>query len=150
MSASSELPHVDEHSIEIGAPATRVWDALVRMVGRSSGGRAGEVVAGALGCEQRRRSGRLPDVGSTIVGFRVGCAEEPVELALEGAHRFARYALIYRLDELGPGLTRLRAETRAEFPGLLGAAYRGLVIGTRGHVLAVRRSLDSIKRGAER
>lgn len=150
MSFSSELPHIDEHSIEIEASLARSWEALTRSLGRSSGGRAAEAVAVALGCEQRRADGRVPEPGSTVVGFRVARAQEPVELALEGRHRFSRYALIFRLDELGPGLTRLRAETRAEFPGVLGGAYRGLVIGTRGHVVVVRRMLAAIKRSAER
>jgi len=150
LSDGSELSHVDEHSTEIEAVPSRVWGAVVGVVGRSSAGRVGESIADALRCEPRRSAGKLPEVGSTIVGFRVARARTPVELALEGEHRFSRYALIFRLDELGPGLTRLRAETRAEFPGLLGAAYRGLVIGTRGHVLVVRRMLATIKRSAER
>jgi hypothetical protein len=43
----------------------------------------------------------------------------------------------------------VRAETRAAFPGLQGRAYRALVIGTRGHVLAVRRLLRAVKARAE-
>lgn len=79
----------------------------------------------------------------------------PNEIALEGEHRFARYALVFRLDPLGGGSssggsgTRLRAETRAAFPGLRGRAYRTLVIGTRGHVLVVRRLLEAVRRSAE-
>ena len=46
--------------------------------------------------------------------------------------------------------TRLGAETWAEFPGIHGRAYRAAVIGTRGHVVAVRRILAAVKRGAER
>ena len=42
------------------------------------------------------------------------------------------------------------AETRAEFPHLKGAIYKGLVIGTRMHVLATRRILAGVKRNAER
>lgn len=84
------------------------------------------------------------------MGFRVVRAEAPHELALEGEHRFSRYALTFRVDDLGPGRSRVRAETRAAFPGLKGATYRALVIGTRVHVLAVRRMLGAIRRRAER
>jgi hypothetical protein len=44
---------------------------------------------------------------------------------------------------------RLSAETRAEFPGRSGSAYRALVIGTRGHVLAVNSILRAVRRRAE-
>jgi hypothetical protein len=71
-------------------------------------------------------------------------------LALEGRHRFSRYALTFRIDDLGDGASRLRAETRAEFPGARGSVYRALVIGTRGHTLATRRMLNSVGRRAER
>ena len=74
----------------------------------------------------------------------------PAELALAGSHRFSDYALIFRLDPLAGGGTRVRAETRAEFPDLKGAVYRTLVIGTRMHVLVTRRILTAVKRRAER
>jgi len=149
LSYSSELPHIDEHSTGIGAPPERVWDALTRVVSRSSERRAGELFAGALGCEQRRSSGKVPEPGATIVGFRVAQADAPVELVLEGRHRFSRYALIFRIDDVGAGRSRLRAETKAEFPGPHGRVYRALVIGTRGHVLAVRRILNAVRHRAE-
>ena len=46
--------------------------------------------------------------------------------------------------------TRLRAETRADFPGVKGEAYKTMVIRTRGHVLVTRRLLGATKRRAER
>jgi hypothetical protein len=46
--------------------------------------------------------------------------------------------------------TRLRAETRAELPGLAGGVYRALVVRSRVHVLATRRLLAAVKRNAER
>ena len=67
----------------------------------------------------------------------------------EGRHRFSSYALIFRLDRVGPDESRLRAETRAEFPGVSGGIYRFLVIGTRGHLVAVRRLLSTIKHRSE-
>jgi hypothetical protein len=96
-------------------------------------------------------SGDPLSVGSSLRGFRVACAAEPAAaLALQGAHRFSRYALIFRLDGLEEEQTRLRAETRAAFPGTAGRAYRTLVIGTRGHVVVLRRLLRNTRAYAER
>ena len=83
-------------------------------------------------------------------GFVVARSIAPAVLALMGQHRFARYALIFRITETPAGPTRLSAETRAEFPGPQGRAYRALVIGSRGHVLAVHSILRSVRRAAER
>lgn len=152
MPASAErLPHVDEHSLTIDADADAVWESTLRVAESSSGSGVGARVARLLGCTYVEASGPRPlAVGSTFPGFRVETAEQPRELALVGGHRFSDYALIFRIDDLGRGRSRLRAETRAEFPGLKGRIYRALVIGTRGHVLATRRLLSAAKRGAER
>jgi hypothetical protein len=106
----------------------------------------------ALGCDEVEVNDLpgAPLPGSTIVGFRVERARPPAELALAGRHRFSRYALVFRIDDLPGGTACLRAESRAEFPGAAGRAYRLLVIGSRGHVLAVRRMLAAVKRRAER
>lgn len=82
--------------------------------------------------------------GSTLPGFHVEVAEPGLELALAGSHRFSEYALIFRLADASAGRTRLRAETRAAFPGVKGAVYRTLVIGSRGHVLVTRRLLGAV------
>ena len=149
MSTAAPPPRIDEHEIEIAAPPARVWPAVVEAISRTTSGRASDAIAGALGCEPRRPSGHPPEVGSAIVGFRVARAKEPSELALEGSHRFSRYALVFRIDDLGKGRARVRAESLAEFPGAKGRVYRALVIGTRGHVLAVRRILGTVRRRAE-
>ena len=60
------------------------------------------------------------------------------------------YALIFRVEPASSGQTRLHAQTRAAFPGVHGTVYRLLVIGTRGHVVAVRRMLASVRRRSER
>ena len=70
-------------------------------------------------------------------------------LALEGRHAFSVYALVFRIAPVGSGSSRLAAESRASFPGPHGRLYRALVIGSRGHVLAVRRILGRVAKRAE-
>ncbi len=82
-------------------------------------------------------------------GFRVASASAGEALALVGTHRFSRYSLTFRLDAAGAGRTRVAAETRAAFPGLRGTIYRGIVIGSRGHVVLVRRMLRAVRSRAE-
>ncbi len=152
MSTDAErLPHVDEHALEVGADPEATWAALLRVVeGTVSAGSAPRM-ARVLGCADTEASGPRPlAAGSILPGFHVAVAESPAELALVGSHRFSNYALVFRLDDLGDGRTRVRAETRAEFPHLKGAVYRALVIGTRMHVLVTRRILGAVKRLAER
>jgi hypothetical protein len=149
--AAVPLPFLDEHSLEINRGAQATWDALLRTVEASVSTGAAPRIAGLLGCEDAGASGPRPLApGSTVPGFHVAAATAPRELALAGTHRFSEYALIFRLDDLGGGRTRLRAETRACFPGAKGAVYRALVIGTRGHVAATRRILGAVRRRAER
>jgi hypothetical protein len=151
LGAADRLPHIDEHSIEIEAGADATWEAALRVAAGTTDSAAGSRLARLLGCVDVEASGPRPlAAGSTFPGFHVERAERPRELALLGGHRFSGYALIFRIDDLGAGRTRLRAETRAEFPGLKGRLYRAMVIGTRGHVLATRRLLGASKRRAER
>lgn len=148
---TERLPHVDEHSIEIEAGPAATWEALLRAVEASVGAGSAPRLARLLGCADLAATGPRPlALGSSLPGFHVVAAEEGRELALAGAHRFSDYGLIFRLDELDDGRTRLRAETRGEFPGLKGRTYRAMVIGTRGHVLVTRRILGAVKRRAER
>lgn len=151
MSANEQrLPHIDEHSAKIAASPEAVWEALLRVVEGSFGSATTGRVAGLLGCADVNASGPRPlAAGSAFPGFHVEVAEQPHELALAGSHRFSEYALIFRLDDLSNQHTRLRAETRALFPGLKGTVYRTLVIRTRGHVLVTRRLLGAVKQRAE-
>jgi hypothetical protein len=147
---SDRLAHVDEHSIAVKADPDATWDAALRVVDRSFASTRTSRVARLLGCADVAASGPRPlAAGSAFPGFHVEAAERPRELALAGGHRFSDYALILRLEDLGGGRTRLRAETRAEFPGLRGRIYRALVIGTRGHVVVVNRLLAAVRRRAE-
>jgi hypothetical protein len=66
-----------------------------------------------------------------------------------GEHRFSRYALIFRITEREGAPLLISAETRAEFPGRSGRAYRTLVIGSRGHVIATRSILRGIRKRAQ-
>jgi len=116
----------------------------------SSGGRSREWFARLLEASVTRSHGDPLEPGSSITGFRIARADAPVELVLEGEHRFSRYALIFHLEPLPGERSRVRAQTRAVFPGLRGHAYRALVIGTHGHVLAVKRLLRAVRAQAER
>ena len=147
-----DLPFVDEHSLAIEAPRERVWEALLPVAaGSFEGGRVAELGARILGCREAGSSGPRPLAqGATIPGFRVAEAHSPSRLVLEGGHRFSDYRLVFLVDEGGPGASRLRAQTWAEFPGLHGRAYRAAVIGTRGHVFVVRRLLAAVARRAGR
>jgi hypothetical protein len=152
MSTTAEhLPHIDEHSVEIAATPATVWPALSRVAVGSFGSSATGRVARLLGCADVESSGPRPlETGSTFPGFHVESAKPDEVLALAGSHRFSDYALIFHLDDLGDQRTRLRAETRAVFPGFKGGIYRTLVIRTRGHVLVTRRLLRAVKRRGER
>jgi hypothetical protein len=145
-----ELPAIDEHGTLVLAPVEETWRALLPVVRSSFTGRGVERVARALGCHPDSASGDIGARGATVPGFCVVRVVEPAVLALQGEHRFSRYGLIFRLEPTKDERTLLRAETRAEFPGLKGKAYRTLVIGTRGHVLVVNRMLRAVRRRAER
>lgn len=141
-------PRVDEHSVVVQAPPEAVWKATLTTVEQSF--YPLRMVARALGCHDVSVRGPRPlTVGSAFPGFHVVTADAPRELWLAGGHRFSDYALILRLDGLADGTVRLTADSRASFPGLHGTIYRTLVIGSRGHVLAVKRLLAAVKHRAE-
>lgn len=125
------LPYVDEHAIAIGAPREAVWRALERVV-------AGLVRPGAARPLTRALGTEPP------AGFAIAEEAAPERLVLRGRHRFSRYELAFDLGDAEAGATRLRATTRAAFPGPHGRVYRALVIGTRLHVLATRAILRRV------
>lgn len=146
---SDALPFVDEHGVEIEAPPEVVWESLCRVAEGSFSSSFASRFARWVGCESTTASGPRPlAAGSSFPGFTVARAEPGVELALVGRHRYSEYALVFRLAE-SVGGTRVRAETRARFPGTGGRIYRAAVIGTRGHVLVTMRLLAAVKRRAE-
>jgi hypothetical protein len=147
---AEELPFIDEHALEVGAPAAATWTALLRTVGDSFGPGWQRPFARLLGCAESAVEGDPGAAGSTVVGFRVAAARAPALLELRGRHRFSRYSLTFRIEDLPSGRSRAAAVTRAEFPGLHGRLYRAAVIGTRAHVIAVNRILRAVRRRAER
>ncbi|OHV35375.1 hypothetical protein BCD49_04850 [Pseudofrankia sp. EUN1h] len=147
----TQLPFIDEHTTVVDATPEDVWLALTDRLDRSFRGAGAQRYARAVGCANWAPSGPRPlAVGSTIVGFRVAAAVPGSYLTLAGRHRFADYTLAFRLDDAGAGRIRLRAESRAAFPGVPGRTYRLLVIGSRGHVVGLRRLLAATRRQAER
>lgn len=146
----AQLPYIDEHAIDIAVAADDVWLFLLDAIDRSFSHRAAVVYARAIRCDECESTGPRPLVeGSTVPGFRVETIEPRSKLVLAGHHRFASYALSFRLEAVGPHRSRLSGETRASFPGTAGGLYRLMIIGTGGHVVAVRRLLSGIKRRAE-
>ncbi|KQZ68831.1 SRPBCC family protein [Nocardioides sp. Root151] len=121
--------YVDEHRVDLDVQATQAWPAVVGFAEHLTG-QEHALLSRALGLEP-------------AAGFSVTQREAPRILGLTGRHRFSRYALDFRLVDV-PGGSELSAVTYADFPGPLGFAYRSAVIGTRGHVLAVRRMLRKI------
>ncbi|WP_371669043.1 hypothetical protein OG985_16100 [Streptomyces sp. NBC_00289] len=144
------LPRVDEHTTVVAAGADAVWRAVSDTLDASFAGRNATAYGRLVGCADRTSSGPRPlTEGSTLPGFRVTAAVPGRTLTLEGSHRFSTYALIFRIEETAPGRHRLRAETRAAFPGPAGAVYRVLAIGTGLHAAGVRRLLAGVRRRAE-
>ena len=145
------LPFVDERSVSVDASAEATWAALLEWYERGlADTAAGHLVVRGLDCEPAERQGRPGRIGSTIPGFIVARAVPPAVLALMGEDRFSRYALVFRITERIDAPVLLSAETRAEFPGLRGRAYRALVIGSRAHVLVTARMLRAVRHAAEK
>ncbi len=136
---SRELPFIDEHSREVAASAEAAWDAVNHVVRRSFSGQAKSAVARVLCCTE-----------TELTGFRVAASRPPEVLELQGRHRFSAYELNFYVESLGPERSRVRAETRATFPGLAGRAYEAAVMGSRGHVAAVNSLLGATAARAER
>ncbi|EFG76565.1 hypothetical protein HMPREF0591_3534 [Mycobacterium parascrofulaceum ATCC BAA-614] len=120
------LPYIDEDAITVDAGRADTWSALVRVL-----------------CRDPRDPATVP------AGFTLDEARAPARFALRGRHPFAVYRWVFELEEEPGGRTRLRAATWAAFPGVHGKAYRALVIGTGGHRVVVRWTLNRIARAAE-
>lgn len=146
----TRLPYIDEHAVDLDLGADDAWPFLVDGIERSFCHRAARIYARLLRCHDTDATGPRPfALGTTVPGFHVEAIEPRSTLVLAGHHHFSDYALSFRLERLDPFRTRLHAETRADFPGTAGRLYRLLVIGSGGHVVAVRRLLSGVKRRAE-
>ena len=133
-----ELPFVDDHSQRIDAPADVVWASLLKVLRRELSGVTR--LARILGCGPAKGTPEFAGRrGEALPGFRVVESEPGQRLALGGRHRFARYTWTFILEA-----DLLRAETHAEFPGVLSRLYRAAVIGSGGHRLVVRRLLRQV------
>ena len=127
------LPLLDEHSALVHAGRAAVWEA-VRRYAVGLAGSDHTVIAGMLGTVPRS-------------GFEVAEEVDGKRIALTGRHRFARYRLVFELDDRQGDATRVSVLSFAAFPGVRGRLYRALLKGSGGHVLAVRRMLRAIRRG---
>jgi hypothetical protein len=148
----TQLPFIDRPAVEVGAPPEVVWRALTGYWGSGAAVEApfADLFVRAIGVRERGPDGRFPAVGSTVRGFRVGAAEPPRRLLLEGRHRFSVYELEFEIEPAGDGRSTLAGITRAAFPGAAGRLYRLAVIDAGTHRLAMRRMLGAIRSRAER
>jgi hypothetical protein len=119
------LPYIDEHAITVAANRAETWSALLRVM-----------------CRDPRDPSTVP------IGFVLDEARAPERFALKGRHPFAVYRWVFELEDGPAGGTRLRALTWADFPGVHGKVYRALVIGTGGHRVAVRGTLNRVAAAA--
>lgn len=146
-----DLPFIDEFKVDVRAPRDLVFLEVAGRMGRSFEGPVPRWFSGLLRCVDRGTSYTVPpSAGQEANGFRVARVDAPSTLVLEGQHRFATYRLSFFVDALNEGCCRVRARTDAAFPGLKGAIYRALVIGSGGHRIVVRQLLAGIARRAER
>ena len=127
---SDVLPRLDEHATDIDADAGDVWTALLATLDATTARpwSAAAAVSSAAPTPGPPGHGRSPRA-RPCRGSAWPARSRAALLALEGAHRYSAYALVFRLERVD-GRTRLRAESRATFPGAAGRAYRLLV---RGH-----------------
>ncbi len=117
------LPYIDEYAIAVPAGRAATWAALLTAM-----------------CRDPANPTTVPR------GFVLDEAVPTDRFALKGRHFFARYRLIFLLSDIAdePDQTRLTAQTWAAFPGIKGRIYRGLVIGSGGHLIVCRLMLKRI------
>lgn len=130
-----DLPYIDEHTLRIDAPRDRVWRALKRYVEAMLRANEHNRLLAPLGLRPR-------------AGFAVAESLELQRIILVGRHRFSRHRLVFELTDVSTGATCVHARTYAAFPGPHGRIYRGLVIGTRMHVVATNYLLREIRTAA--
>lgn len=141
------LPYIDAHGVEVAADVESTWQALLRVARGMLDGVERSPVGRVLQLQPSQPCGPWspePVPGTALPGFVVERVRHAELLSLRGGHRFSRYRLDFELVAADAGRSRLWARTWAEFPGVAGAAYRALVIGSGGHRFAVRRILRDV------
>ncbi|WP_291986555.1 DUF2867 domain-containing protein [Luteitalea sp.] len=150
MSGDALLPFVDAWSIDIEAPPRVVWDAVLAF----APGATPSIWLRAFAWLWRARPAASNGLASHVLGaerpgFAVSMVVPPATYALAGRHRFARYQLVFRIGQRGPGQSRLTAETYATFPGTAGRLYRMLLVDARLHGLVMWAMVRLVRRRAE-
>lgn len=146
---AQELPFIDEHSILIDADRETTWRALTESFG-SSGGKLFALYGKLISVDPDSNEGKLDQVGSTRIGFRVSGSKPAQLLELTGRHRFSTYSLTWDITEEPFGKSRLSATTHAKFPGIHGRAYKAAVIDSSAHARVNRRMLEAVGHRATR
>lgn len=134
---SNDLPYIDEHTVRVDASRRAAWTGLLRYMESLLHGAERNPLVALLGPQPR-------------AGFTVAESVEQQRLSLAGQHRFSRYRLVFELSDAPAGGTCVHARSYAAFPGVHGRVYRGLVIGTRLHVVATNHMLRGIRAAALR
>jgi len=151
VSEDALLPFVDAWSVDIEVPPRVVWETLLASVPSPRAGVALRAWAVVWGGDPADSNGLASHVlGAERPGFAVCEVVPPVTYALVGRHRFARYQLVFRIDQRGGGQSRLTAETFASFPGTGGHLYRTLLIDAKAHALVMWFTVRLLRRRAER
>lgn len=151
MSDHALLPFVDAWSVDVEASPRTVWDTVLDSMPGPYGSLLLRLWAMVWGADPAEANGLASHVlGAERPGLAVCEVVPPATYALTGRHRFARYQVVFRIDQRGATRSRLTAETFADFQGPAGRLYRAVVIGSRAHALAVRATLHLIRIRAER
>ncbi|BCS31292.1 hypothetical protein TBR22_A04920 [Luteitalea sp. TBR-22] len=144
------LPFIDAYSVDIEAPARDVWDAVLALSPGAHPSIALRAFAWAWAADPAASNGLGSHVlGAERPGFAVCEVVPPATYALAGRHRFARYQLVFRIEQRGPGRSRLIAETFAVFPGWKGRLYRAALLDARLHAMVMWIMVRLVRRRAE-
>ena len=150
MSDHGLLPFVDAWSVDIEAPPRQVWEAVLGFTPGPYPSLAYRTWARLWRTDPAASNGRASHaLGAERPGFAVCEVVPPVTYALAGAHRFARYQLVFRIEQRGPDASRLTAETFATFPGAAGRLYRFFLMDARMHAVVMWLAVRRIRRHAE-
>ena len=150
MAEGALLPFVDAWSVDIEASPRIVWEAVLASAPGARTGLARRILAIVVGANPAESNGLASHViGAERPGFAVCEVVVPATYALGGQHRFSHYQLVFRIDQRGPGQSRLTAETFATFPGTAGRLYRMFLMNLKLHPLVMWSMVRRIRRRAE-